>query len=309
MNKQVLIVEKEEELVRIDKFLLTKLELTRTHIQKLINEGNVLVNDQVSKANYKVKSNDNITVIIPELKEMDLTPKDMSLNIVYEDSDIIVINKPKGIVVHPAPGHYEDTLVNGLLYHCKDLSGINGVSRPGIVHRIDKDTTGLLVVCKNDIAHNSIANQLQSKTCERKYIALVHGVLPHDYGTIDAPIGRDEKDRQKMCVTAKNSKDAVTQFKVLKRYDKYTLVELSLKTGRTHQIRVHMQYIKFPVVGDYKYSIKKTLETNGQMLHAYQLTLIHPTTNKEMVFKAELPEYFEEILKEIVENSNGTESN
>ena len=309
MNKQVLIVEKEEELVRIDKFLLTKLELTRTHIQKLISEGNVLVNDQVSKANYKVKSNDNITVIIPELKEMDLTPKDMSLNIVYEDSDIIVINKPKGIVVHPAPGHYEDTLVNGLLYHCKDLSGINGVSRPGIVHRIDKDTTGLLVVCKNDIAHNSIANQLQSKTCERKYIALVHGVLPHDYGTIDAPIGRDEKDRQKMCVTAKNSKDAVTQFKVLKRYDKYTLVELSLKTGRTHQIRVHMQYIKFPVVGDYKYSIKKTLETNGQMLHAYQLTLIHPTTNKEMVFKAELPEYFEEILKEIVENSNGTESN
>ena len=304
MNKQVLIVEKEEELVRIDKFLLTKLELTRTHIQKLINEGNVLVNEQVIKSNYKVKSNDNITVIIPELKEMDLTPKDMSLNIVYEDSDIIVINKPKGIVVHPAPGHYEDTLVNGLLYHCKDLSGINGVSRPGIVHRIDKDTTGLLVVCKNDIAHNSIANQLQSKTCERKYIALVHGVLPHDYGTIDAPIGRDEKDRQKMCVTAKNSKDAVTQFKVLKRYDKYTLVELSLKTGRTHQIRVHMQYIKYPVVGDYKYSIKKTLDTNGQMLHAYQLTLMHPTTNQKMIFNADLPDYFNNILKDIKETEN-----
>ena len=304
MSKQIIVVNKEEELVRIDKFLLNKLDLTRTHIQKLILEGHVLVDGKISKANYKIKANDEIEVIIPELKEMDLTPKDINLNIVYEDSDIIVINKPKGIVVHPAPGHYEDTLVNGLLYHCKDLSGINGVSRPGIVHRIDKDTTGLLVVCKNDISHNSIATQLQSKTCERKYIALVHGVIPHDFGTIDAPIGRDDKDRQKMCVTARNSKEAITMFKVLKRYHKYTLVELTLKTGRTHQIRVHMQYIKYPVVGDYKYSIKKTMETNGQMLHAYQLSLIHPSSNQKMTFEADLPEYFKNVLNEIEENEN-----
>lgn len=292
----------EEGGVRVDRFIaLCNEELSRSYIQQLITDGHVTVNGSAVKSNYKVKVNDEIELILPEVKELEAVPQKMDLNIVYEDHDVIVINKPKNMVVHPGVGNPDGTLVNGLLYHCKDLSGINGVLRPGIVHRIDKDTTGLLVVCKNDKAHESLSKQLKDKTAFRKYIALVHGVMPHEYGTIDAPIGRDEKDRQKMAVTAKNSRDAVTHFKVLKRYSKYTLLECVLETGRTHQIRVHMQYIGFPIVGDPKYSIRKTLDTNGQMLHACELSFIHPTTNEKMTFEAPLPEEFKAVLATLEE--------
>ena len=221
----------------------------------------------------------------------------------YEDEDVIVINKPKNIVVHPAAGNQTGTLVNGLLYHCKDLSGINGTLRPGIVHRIDKDTTGLLIVAKNDLAHASLSKQLQSKTVNRLYYALVHGVIQHDFGTIDAPIGRDVKDRQKMAVTSTNSKDARTHFQVIERFENYTLVECRLETGRTHQIRVHMQYIGHPVVGDEKYSYRKTMQTNGQLLHAHQLTFQHPRTGEMITVEAELPKQFADILEELRQES------
>lgn len=292
----------EEGSVRVDRFVASNAEeLSRSYIQQLINDGQVLVNGAKVKNNTKLKVNDVVEVNLPEVKELEAVPQKMDLNIVYEDHDVIVINKPKNMVVHPGVGNPDGTLVNGLLYHCKDLSGINGVLRPGIVHRIDKDTTGLLVVCKNDKAHESLSQQLKDKTAFRKYIALVHGVMPHEYGTIDAPIGRDEKDRQKMAVTAKNSREAVTHFKVLKRYSKYTLLECVLETGRTHQIRVHMQYIGFPIVGDPKYSIRKTLNTNGQMLHACELSFIHPTTNEKMTFEAPLPEEFKAVLDTLEE--------
>lgn len=292
----------EEGSVRVDRFVASNAEeLSRSYIQQLINDGQVLVNGAKVKNNTKLKVDDVVEVNLPEVKELEAVPQKMDLNIVYEDHDVIVINKPKNMVVHPGVGNPDGTLVNGLLYHCKDLSGINGVLRPGIVHRIDKDTTGLLVVCKNDKAHESLSQQLKDKTAFRKYIALVHGVMPHEYGTIDAPIGRDEKDRQKMAVTAKNSREAVTHFKVLKRYSKYTLLECVLETGRTHQIRVHMQYIGFPIVGDPKYSIRKTLNTNGQMLHACELSFIHPTTNEKMTFEAPLPEEFKAVLDTLEE--------
>lgn len=292
----------EEGSVRVDRFVAANAEeLSRSYIQQLINDGQVLVNGLQVKNNTKLKVNDVVEVNLPEVKELEAVPQKMDLNIVYEDHDVIVINKPKNMVVHPGVGNPDGTLVNGLLYHCKDLSGINGVLRPGIVHRIDKDTTGLLVVCKNDKAHESLSQQLKDKTAFRKYIALVHGVMPHEYGTIDAPIGRDEKDRQKMAVTAKNSREAVTHFKVLKRYKQYTLLECVLETGRTHQIRVHMQYIGFPIVGDPKYSIRKTLNTNGQMLHACELSFIHPATGEKMTFEAPLPEEFTAVLNTLEE--------
>lgn len=230
---------------------------------------------------------------------MDVEAEAIPLDIRYEDEDVIVINKPKGMVVHPANGNQHGTLVNALLYHVKDLSGINGVLRPGIVHRIDKDTTGLLIVAKNDMAHASLSKQLQTKSVNRLYYALVHGVIPHDFGTIDAPIGRDVNDRQKMAVTSTNSKDARTHFKVIERFQEYTLVECRLETGRTHQIRVHMQYIGYPVVGDEKYSYRKTMKTNGQLLHAHQLTFVHPRTQQQITVEAPLPEQFETILKEL----------
>ncbi len=301
MDKLVFIIDEENLHQRLDKFVSDNTDLSRNYTQALIDEERILVNGEKTKTNYKVKLNDEIVIDVPQAKELDLTPVDLNLEIVYEDSDLLIVNKPRGLVVHPAPGHYEHTLVHGVLHHCKDLSAINGVYRPGIVHRIDKDTSGLLIICKNDVAHNAIAAQLANKTCTRKYMTLVHGVIPHEYGTIDAPIGRDDKNRQKMCVTAKNSKEAITKFKVVKRYQNYTLVELSLKTGRTHQIRVHMQYIKFPVVGDQKYSYKKTLETNGQVLHAYELEFVHPTTNEMMKFTIDLPDYFKDVLAQIEE--------
>lgn len=295
MCKQ-LQIEQELDCIRLDKYLALHTEFSRSRIQQLIDEECIYVNDTIVKANYKLKLKDEIKIKLPEIVETIAKPMKMDLDIVYEDTDLLVINKQKGLVVHPGNGNYDNTLVNGLLYYCKDLSGINGVLRPGIVHRIDKDTSGLLIVCKNDFTHQAIAKQLEEKTCKRKYLALVHGVIPHDYGTIDAPIGRDSKDRQKMTVTQHNSKNAITHFKVIKRYDKYTLVECELLTGRTHQIRVHMQYIKYPIVGDPRYGYKKTLETQGQMLHAYQISFTHPRTNEVMTLEAQPPEIFRKTL-------------
>lgn len=284
---------------RADKVISKLEDLSRSYVQILMEKECILLNGNPCKPNTKVKENDHIVIEYEDEAELDLEPQDLHLDVVYEDEDVIVINKPKGMIVHPTSGSQKDTLVNGLLYHCKDLSGINGVMRPGIVHRIDKDTTGLLIVAKNDKAHESLANQLKDKSVSRKYYALVHGVIAHDFGTIDAPIGRDPKDRQKMCVIAKNSKHAVTHFKVIERFKEYTLVECSLETGRTNQIRVHMQYIGHPVVGDPKYSYRKTMNCNGQLLHAHELTFVHPSTQEKMVVEAKLPLQFEEILNDL----------
>ena len=300
MKEITYIVSEEEAKTRLDKYLAAQDEaLSRSRIQSLVDEGQVCVNGNIQKANYKVKANDTIVLKMEDDRELEVEPENIPLDIRYEDEDVIVINKPKGMVVHPANGNQNGTLVNALLYHCKDLSGINGVLRPGIVHRIDKDTTGLLIVAKNDMAHASLSKQLQTKSVNRLYYALVHGVIPHDFGTIDAPIGRAVNDRQKMAVTASNSKDARTHFKVIERFKEYTLVECRLETGRTHQIRVHMQYIGHPVVGDEKYSYRKTMKTGGQLLHAHQLTFVHPRTNETITVEAPLPTQFEEILEEL----------
>ncbi|MFS0879903.1 RluA family pseudouridine synthase [Bacillus sp. 7586-K] len=285
---------------RIDKFLSTyNEEWSRTQVQQWIKEGIVKVNEAVVKTNYKCQIDDHIVIHIPEPEPLDVVAEEMDLDIYYEDEDVLVVNKPKGMVVHPAPGHMSGTLVNGLMAHCKDLSGINGVLRPGIVHRIDKDTSGLLMVAKNDLAHESLVDQLVNKTVTRRYKAIVHGSIPHDNGTINAPIGRDKTDRQSMTVTNVSSKEAVTHFRVLERFHEYTFVECQLETGRTHQIRVHMKYIGFPLVGDPKYGPKKTLQINGQALHAGILGFIHPRTKEYLEFEAPLPNDFEEVLKEI----------
>lgn len=295
-------IQAEEAKERIDKVLSTlNQEWSRTQVQQWIKEGHVLVNGEKIKTNYKCALNDVIQVTIPEPEELDVLPEEMDLDIYYEDQDVLVVNKPKGMVVHPAPGHTTGTLVNGLMAHCKDLSGINGVLRPGIVHRIDKDTSGLLMVAKNDLAHESLVNQLVNKTVKRKYKALVHGVIPHDYGTIDAPLGRDTKDRQSMTVVDEG-KHAVTHFQVLERFDQYTLVECQLETGRTHQIRVHMKYIGYPLVGDPKYGPRKTLDMGGQVLHAGILGFIHPRTEEYIEFEAPLPESFTSLLEQLKNN-------
>ncbi len=288
----------EESGSRLDKYLSENSELSRTRVQDLAKDKLIFVNGKVEKSSYKVVEGDHITCDVPEDETLNVEPENISLDILYEDEDIIVLNKPKGMVVHPAPGNYSGTLVNALLYHCKDLSGINGMIRPGIVHRIDKDTTGCIVACKNDIAHNAIAKQLENKTCHREYMALVDGSIANEAGVIDAPIGRDRRDRQKMTVTPTNSKDARTHFVVKERFQHHTLIECSLETGRTHQIRVHMKYINHPVTGDEKYGRKcKLMDTQGQCLHAYKLTLKHPRTHEVMTFVAPLPEYFENLLE------------
>ena len=303
MKEYIYKVEQDDNLVRLDKYLTKYSELTRrSRVQQLIDEGNCEVNGKQEKANYKVKVGDDVILKEEEQVELGVIAQDIPLDVRYEDEDVIVINKPKGMVVHPANGNQSGTLVNALLHHCKDLSGINGVMRPGIVHRIDKDTTGLIIVAKNDKAHLSLSEQLQKKTVNRLYYALVHGNIGHDFGTIDAPIGRDEKDRQKMAVTSKNSKDAKTHFKVIERFGKFTLVECRLETGRTHQIRVHMRYIEHPVAGDEKYAYRKTLQTNGQLLHAHQLTFVHPRTGEKIVVNAPLPPQFEQVLQELRDN-------
>lgn len=291
-----LIVEESGE--RIDKYLSTHTELSRSRCQTLVNDGNVLVDGEPVKRSYKVSEGEEIEVSVPENQPLDVKAENIPLDIIYEDSDIIVINKPKGMVVHPAFGSRDGTLVNALMYHCKDLSGINGVLRPGIVHRIDKDTTGCIVACKNDAAHTFIAKQLSDKTCHREYKAIVMGNIPHDAGVIDAPLGRDKRDRQRMTVTENNSRNAITHFRVEERFGNATLVDCELETGRTHQIRAHMKYINHPIMGDEKYGRPcPYMDTHGQVLHAYRLTLVHPTTKKEMVFEAPLPPYFEELIE------------
>ena len=300
MENLEFIVSEAQNGLRFDKLCVEILpELSRTRIQDLIANGFITINDLEVKANTKVKINDIISAEWPEDEELKVEAEEMDLDVLYEDSDLIVVNKPKGMVVHPGAGNPNHTLVNGLLAHCKDLSGINGVLRPGIVHRIDKDTSGCLVVAKNDLAHQNLSEQLAKRTLKRTYIALVHGVIQHNVGTIEAPIGRDKSDRQKMTVTSMNARPALTHFKVMKRYEAYTLVECQLDTGRTHQIRVHFQYINYPIVGDPKYSIKKTLETQGQCLHAQRIEFIHPRTQEVMQFEAEMPEVFKQVLEEL----------
>ena len=295
---QTFIVTFKEANERLDKALsLFRSDLSRTYIGKLIDDGKVLVNNKQEKASYKVKENDEITLLEIEETKSDIKEEDIPLDIVYEDNDIMIINKVQGMVVHPANGHYSGTLVNALMYQADSLSSINGVVRPGIVHRIDKDTSGLICIAKNDNAHHFLAEQLKDHTMAREYIALVRGVIKENSGTIDMPIGRDKKDRQKMAVV-KDGKPATTHFQVIERFNDHTLVKCQLVSGRTHQIRVHMSAINHPVEGDPLYAGKNydKLYKNGQLLTAYKLKLIHPTTKKEMVFEIELPDYFKEIL-------------
>ena len=292
----------ENQQMRLDKYLAEQFpEQTRSYLQKLIKDGEVLINGKNVKTGYQLSKGDEVSVNIPEPKELDVEPQKMDLDIVYEDDDVILINKPKGMVVHPAPGHTTDTLVNGLLYHCKDnLSGINGVARPGIVHRIDRDTTGILIVCKNDMSHNSIAAQLKEHSINRRYRALVHGNLKEDTGTVEGAIGRHPIDRKKMSINEKNGKPAVTHYTVLERFGNYTLIECKLETGRTHQIRVHMSSIGHPLVGDEVYGPAKCpFKLQGQCLHAMVLGFVHPRSGEYMEFSAELPEYFEELLRKL----------
>ncbi|WP_019152854.1 RluA family pseudouridine synthase [Robertmurraya massiliosenegalensis] len=302
MEKKEHIIHEEQVNERIDKVLSTlNQEWSRTQVQAWIKEGHVLVNGKQIKTNYKSSLNDKIEIMIPEPEELDVIPEEMDLDIYYEDKDVIVVNKPKGMVVHPAPGHLTGTLVNGLMAHCKDLSGINGVLRPGIVHRIDKDTSGLLMVAKNDYAHEHLVNQLVEKTVTRKYRAVVHGNIPHDYGTINAPIARDPKERQSMTVVD-NGKHAVTHFQVLERFTDFTFVECQLETGRTHQIRVHMKYIGYPLAGDPKYGPRKTIDFGGQALHAGVLGFVHPRSGDYLEFEAPLPQDFVELLDKLRNN-------
>ncbi|MDG0819900.1 RluA family pseudouridine synthase [Staphylococcus equorum] len=284
---------------RIDKVLPEfNSDWSRTQIQDWIKLSLVKVNDKLIKPNYKTKLNDHILVTEKEIVEADINPENLNLDIYYEDDDVAIVYKPKGIVVHPSAGHSTGTLVNGLMHQMKNLSGINGEVRPGIVHRIDKDTSGLLMVAKNDIAHRSLVNQLVKKTVTRKYVALVHGNIPHDYGTIEAPIGRNKNDRQSMAVVD-DGKEAVTHFNVLEHFNNYTLVECELESGRTHQIRVHMKYIGFPLVGDPKYGPKKTLNIGGQALHAGIIGFEHPVTQEYIEKSTPLPEDFEQLLADI----------
>lgn len=284
--------------VRLDKALADLTELTRSQANEAIKKGEVLVNGKVVKAKYAVKEGDEITYHLPEEEVLEILAEDIPLEIIYEDQDVAVVNKPQGMVVHPSAGHTSGTLVNALMYRIKDLSSINGVVRPGIVHRIDKDTSGLLMIAKNDNAHRLLAAELKDKKSLRQYLAIVHGNLPNDRGVIEAPIGRSDKDRKKQAVIA-GGRDALTRFKVLERFGHYTLVELTLETGRTHQIRVHMAYIGHPVAGDPLYGPKKSLKGNGQFLHAATLGFTHPTTKEEMVFSAEVPEIFEKTLDDL----------
>ena len=295
------IVDENDKGKRLDIYIAENFnELSRTMIKKLIESNNILVNDKSEKVSYKVQANDNISIDVPEAKETKLKAQEIPLDIIYEDSDIIVVNKPKGMVVHPANGNPDGTLVNAILSICKNsLSGIGGELRPGIVHRLDKDTSGLIIVAKNDKAHINMSEQIKERNVKKTYIALVRGNVPEEEATINMPIGRSTKDRKKMAVT-KNGKQAITHFKVLKRYSKYTLLEIKIETGRTHQIRVHMAEIGYPVVGDAVYSNgKNEFGIEGQMLHAYKLEFMHPITNKHMELTAPLPQYFEEILKKL----------
>ena len=295
------IVDEEKAGIRIDKAIgLIEDTLSRVAIQRLLDEGNILVNGKITKASYKTKLGDEIIIQKEEPRKVDIIAQDIPIEILYEDEDIIVVNKPKGIVVHPANGNPDGTLVNAIMNLCgNSLSGIGGEIRPGIIHRLDKDTSGVLIVAKNDIAHINISNQIKNRQTKKMYIALVRGVIKENKATIDMPIGRSKKDRKKMAVT-KDGKEAITHFKVLKRYDNFTLLEIKIDTGRTHQIRVHLAEIGYPIVGDYVYSNgKNPFNVEGQMLHARQIEFVHPTTGKEMKIEAPIPEYFQRILNEM----------
>ena len=295
------IVRQEEKGKRLDTYIPSvDTDITRTSAQRLIEDGNILVNGKNAKVSYKIQENDKISVEIPEPKQIELKAQDIPIEIIYEDSDIIVVNKPKGMVVHPANGNPDGTLVNAIMAICKDsLSGIGGEIRPGIVHRIDKDTSGLLIVAKNDNAHVKMSEQIKNHEVKKTYIALVRGVFKENEATIDMPIGRSTSDRKKMAVN-KNGKNAITHIKVLKRFDKYTLLQVNIETGRTHQIRVHLSHIGYPIVGDYTYSNgKNEFDVIGQCLHAQKLEFKHPITQKDMCLEAELPQYFKDILDKL----------
>lgn len=295
------IVSQEEKGKRLDTYIPSvDTDITRTSAQRLIEDGNILVNGKNAKVSYKIQENDKISVEIPEPKQIELKAQNIPIEIIYEDSDIIVVNKPKGMVVHPANGNSDGTLVNAIMAICKDsLSGIGGEIRPGIVHRIDKDTSGLLIVAKNDNAHVKMSEQIKNHEVKKKYIALVRGVFKENEATIDMPIGRSTSDRKKMAVN-KNGKNAITHIKVLKRFDKYTLLKVNIETGRTHQIRVHLSHIGYPIVGDYTYSNgKNEFDVIGQCLHAQKLEFKHPITQKDMCLEAELPQYFKDILDKL----------
>ena len=303
MDHKFLIAEEIEEPIRIDKYLAEEFtDYSRSFLQKLLKDGSVTVNGKVVKANYKLQGEEEISLYMPDQIEPDILPEDIPLDILYEDEDLLVVNKPKGMVVHPGAGHYSGTLVNAIMYHCKDqLSGINGVLRPGIVHRIDRDTTGSLVICKNDFTHRHIAEQLKEHSSTRKYRAIVHGNLKEEDGTVRAAIGRHPTDRKKMSVHAKHGKDAITHYHVLERFGQYTYIECQLETGRTHQIRVHMSSIGHPLLGDEIYGPAKCPISGlqGQTLHAQTLGFIHPRTGTYVEFEAPLPEYFKKLLKQL----------
>ncbi|OBR94924.1 ribosomal large subunit pseudouridine synthase D [Clostridium ragsdalei P11] len=304
MESKKFLVCSEEENMRLDVFLSKCFQdKSRSYIQNVIEDKLVEVNGKAKKSNYKIKAGDNIEITIPDPVNLNIQSEDIPLDILYEDKDVIVVNKPQGMIVHPAPGVYEGTLVNALLNHCHDLSGINGVTRPGIVHRIDKDTSGILVVAKNDNSHNKLAKQLKDHSMTREYIALVEGVVKLDEGTVDEPIARHPKDKIKMAVCV-NGKRAITHYKVIKRFKNNTLIKCILETGRTHQIRVHMAYIGHPLVGDPVYGYKKQrFKLGGQLLHAEKLGFIHPATGKYIEFETEIPDYFKKVIK-VLDNMN-----
>ena len=296
-EQEKIIITENEAGQRADVGLAALLELTRSNMQKLLDEGRAVRGTKVLKSNYKLKLGEEITVTLPEPQPLDVQPENIPLDIIYEDEDVVVVNKARGMVVHPAAGNYSGTLVNALLYHCKNLSGINGVIRPGIVHRLDKDTSGIMICAKNDAAHVSLSQQIQAKTAKRTYLAVVRGNIKTDSGVIETQIARDKNDRKKMAVVKEGGRDAVTEYEVLERFGKYTLVRCRLRTGRTHQIRVHMEYLGYPLVGDPKYSPMKTqFAIKGQALHSQTLEFTHPRTGERMQFEAPLPEDMHKIV-------------
>lgn len=293
-----LILEADESGKRLDAYLAENTELTRTRIQQLIKEENIKVNDKKTKSSYKIETGDTIEVFIPEKKEIDLVPQNISINILYEDNDIAVINKKAGLVIHPSHGHESGTLVNAIMFHIKDLSGINGEIRPGIVHRLDKDTSGLVIIAKNDKAHNRLSEMFKNKEINKTYLAIVKGSLGRDKGSLETQMGRDPKDRKKMSVLKTGGKTAITNYEVLDKNEKFSLVRVNIETGRTHQIRVHMKYLGYPILGDSVYG-KESKSVKRQMLHAYKLEFLHPVTGKEMIIKSEIPKDFSEVLEKI----------
>ena len=296
-EREILIITENEAGQRADVALAAMLELTRSNMQKLLDEGRAVKGTKVIKSNYKLKLGDEIIVTLPEPQPLDVQPENIPLDIIYEDEDVVVVNKARGMVVHPAAGNYSGTLVNALLHHCKNLSGINGVIRPGIVHRLDKDTSGIMICAKNDAAHVSLSEQIQSKTAQRTYLAVVRGNIKTDSGVIETQIARDKDDRKKMAVVKEGGRNAVTEYEVVERFGKYTIVKCKLKTGRTHQIRVHMEYLGYPLVGDPKYSPMKTpFSINGQALHSLTLAFDHPRTGERMEFEAKLPEDLHKVV-------------